>query len=115
MKTTKYQKTTQQFIKKSLDYLSKRYGEVKPEWEFMLYMYADNLELYDKIKATIENDGIYDKNTGRKHPLLSTQKDLQATMMKQVQHLGLSPYAASKIKQAEEDDSELLTAIMGND
>lgn len=73
------------------------------------------MELYQKIKEQIETDGIYDKRTGRKHPLLSTLKDLQATMMKQVQHLGLSPYASSKIKQAEEDDSELLNAIMGNE
>ena len=33
-------------------------------------------------------------------------KDLQASIMKQVQHLGISPYSASKIKQEVEDDNE---------
>jgi hypothetical protein len=33
-------------------------------------------------------------------------KDLQATIHKQIQHLGLSPYAISKIKMSSEDDTD---------
>ena len=112
---TRYSKQTKRVIDNALQYLKTRYGEVKPEWQNMLYMYADNLELYDQMFDSIQKEGIYDPSTGRKHPLLSSLKDLQATLFKQVQHLGLSPYSASKIKQAEEDDSNLLSAIMCED
>ena len=33
-------------------------------------------------------------------------KDLQATIIKQIQHLGLSPYAISKIKTDSPDDTD---------
>jgi hypothetical protein len=43
---------------------------------------ADNLDLYDSIKESIETNGIYDASTGKKNPLLTTLKDLQASIMK---------------------------------
>jgi hypothetical protein len=33
-------------------------------------------------------------------------KDLQATILKQMQHFGLSPYANAKIKLTESDETE---------
>ena len=71
-----------------------------------LTLLADNLDLYIECRKSISQNGIFDTETYKKNPLLTTCKDLQATIMKQIQHFGLSPYAISKIKQTEEDDSE---------
>ena len=79
---------------------------MKPEWASIMYLLGDNLDLYKECRDSIKQNGIFDVNTYKKNPLLSTCKDLQATIMKQIQHLGLSPYAASKIKDAVEDDTE---------
>lgn len=88
------------------EYLTSKYGEVKPEWEIIISLLADNIELYKECRESIKENGIYDIETGKKNPLLTTVKDLQATIMKQIQHLGLSPYAVSKIKDAIDDDTE---------
>lgn len=96
-------------------YLITRYGEVKGEWEFSLLCLENSLVRYNQINESINNNGIYDVSTGRKNPLLSTEKDVLATIFKLTQKLGITPYDSSKIKQAEEDDSNLLSAIMGED
>lgn len=106
MKYNKYSKTTKDYLEKVESYLSKKYGIVNPEWEGTLFLLADNLELYNECRKLIKQYGIYDPTTGKKNPLLGTTKDLQATILKQIQHLGLSPYAASKINAEVEDDSE---------
>ena len=87
-------------------YLKTRFGDVNKEWEASLVLMADNFELYEACRKSVNENGIYDSVTGRKNPLLSTMKDLQATILKQIQHFGLSPYSAAKIKQADEDDTE---------
>lgn len=87
-------------------YLADKYGSVKPEWETILLLLADNIDLYKECKKSVDQYGIYDPSTQKKNPLLATMKDLQATILKQIQHLGLSPYAASKIKDDAEDNSE---------
>lgn len=97
---------TRNTIKTIKDYLTDKYGSVKPEWELLLSMLADNIELYKDCKVSLKNNGLYDANTGKKNPLIASIKDIQAQIMKQIQHLGLSPYASSKIKQDIEDDSE---------
>ena len=75
------------------------------EWKMILALLEVNLILYQMCKETVQAEGVFNKVTGKKNPLLSTMKDLQATIMKQVQHLGISPYAVAKIKtQSEEDD-----------
>lgn len=88
------------------EYLSTKYGEIPPQWETMLALLQDNLELYAQCKKSVEQNGIFDSSDYKKNPLLSTMKDLQATIFKQIQHLGLSPYAESKIRQSGEDDTE---------
>ena len=87
-------------------YLIAKYGEIPAQWEAMLSLLQDNLDLYNQCKKSVEENGIFDATDFKKNPLLSTMKDLQATIIKQIQHLGLSPYAESKIRQAGEDDTE---------
>ena len=97
------------------EYLIQRWGTVKEEWKLTIKMLLDNIDLYNRCIDEIETNGLYDAATMRKNPLLSTVKDLQATMTKQIQKLGLTPYDACKIKETEEDDSNLLKYIMGED
>ena len=106
MKFTGYSKFTNAYMTTVGEYLKNKYGEVKAEWESTLFLLAENLDLYLQCKEQIRQHGIYDATTGKKNPLLTTMKDIQATIMKQIQHLGISPYSASKIKQEVEDDTE---------
>ena len=84
-------------------YLEERHGSVKPEWEANLFFLEDNLELYLQCKEQIKKDGIYNSVEGKKNQLLSTMKDLEAIIFKNIQHLGISPYATNKINDKEED------------
>ena len=106
MKIANYTTATQNYIKAVNDYLIKKYGKVQPEWDATLMLMADNLDLYQECKESVRENGIYNADNGKKNPLLTTMKDLQATIIKQIQHLGLSPYAVSKIKIGEEDNTE---------
>lgn len=106
---------TKKIIDSINNYLIEKYGEVKPEWHTIIYLLGDNLDLYKECRDSIRQNGIYDITTAKKNPLLSTCKDLQATIMKQIQHLGLSPYAVSKIKDSVEDDSEDFVESLTNE
>lgn len=106
MNYTKYTKQTKDYLASVESFLLAKYGTVNEEWSAILYLIADNLDLYQECKKSVKQNGLYDSNTGKKNPLLTTMKDLQATILKQIQHLGLSPYAISKIKMEVEDDSE---------
>lgn len=88
------------------DYLISKYGEVKPEWEITISMMLDNIQVYDVCKKSIVENGIYDPETGKKNPLLITMRDLQVQILKCIKELGLSPLAASKIKNDIVDDED---------
>lgn len=87
-------------------FLEEQYGEVKTEWRITLNLLADNIELLKQCQESVEQNGIYDINTQKKNPLLTTIKDINSTILKISQKLGISPWDASKIKQVEEDDTE---------
>lgn len=106
MKLSKYSTETKTYVKSVIEYITNKYGELPPQWEAIITLLADNLELYQQCKQSVNENGIFNADTGRKNPLLTTMKDLQATIIKQIQHLGLSPYAVSKIKDDKEDDTE---------
>lgn len=94
------------YINNVKEYLIKIYNDVDPSWEATLLILEDTLRRYEQIKEVINSTGIYDSSTNRKNPLLSTEKDLVATILKLTQKLGVSPWDSSKIKIIEDDDSE---------
>ena len=102
----KHSKKVEDYLKEVENYLTKKYTKVNPEWIAIIQLLGDNLELYAQCQKSIKENGIYNVENGKKNPLLTTVKDLQATILKQIQHLGLSPYAESKIKIAEDDDTD---------
>lgn len=95
-------------------YLIEKYGKIQDEWRLTLFLLRDNIEQYVACKKSIEEVGIFDKESYHKNPLLSTLKDLQATILKEVQQLGISPYASTKIGnlQDTESDNDMLKKIM---
>lgn len=112
----KYSTETKRYVKAIERHLDNKYGKVEDEWKPMINLIADNLEMYRLCLNEIEQYGIYDPTLGKKNPLLTTVKDLQATIMKQVQHLGLSPYAVNKINVIESNgDADLLKNLLGTD
>ena len=117
MKYTRYSGTTQRIMLANEKYLIEKYGAVKNEWRGLLILLADNLDLYFQCRDKIHETGIFDVENYRKNPLIATLKDLQATIMKQIQHLGLSPYSTTKIGNLADtsDDNELLKMLTGND
>lgn len=116
MNYSKYTKPTKKKMKYVEAYLISTYGEVKDEWTSTLTLLADNLDLYDSCMDSLNNTGLFDKVTWRKNPLLSTVKDIQATILKLIQHLGISPYSHSKIRITPEDDTDdFLESLVGDD
>lgn len=106
MDYSKYTEITQQKMKAIESYLSSTYGKVNEEWGATLLLLADNLDLYDNCMDALDHSGIFDYNDWKKNPLLSTVKDIQATILKLTLQLGISPYAQSKIRYTPEDDTE---------
>ncbi|MCQ2978727.1 MAG: P27 family phage terminase small subunit [Clostridia bacterium] len=93
------------------DAMIAKYGEIKPEWKTLIEMYCDNLDLYAAMQQTLKETGLYDPNTGKKNPLISSIKDIQTTMMKQQQKLAISPWDESKINITNEEDDDFLSEL----
>ena len=106
MNYKRYSKATRKYMESVEEYLISQYGSVKNEWESSLLLLADNLDLYENCKLSVEANGIFNPDTYKKNPLLATMKDLQAQILKIFQHLGLTPYAVSKINHQAEDDTD---------
>lgn len=99
-------KEVNKYIENVRKALTEKYGEFKPEWEGVLMCLKDCILRYIQVKESINANGIYDSTTGKKNPLLTTEKDNIATILKLSQKLGISPWDASKIKIMEEDDTD---------
>lgn len=112
MKYTNYNKETKKTMKQVEDYLIQKYGEIQPQWEMTLKLMADNLDLLDDCKESVKLNGIYSSVRGVKNPLISTIKDINATLLKLAQQLGITPWSESKIKGGDEDNTEdFITAL----
>ncbi len=96
------------------EFLNEKYGSMRPEWESTLFILQDSLLRYSQIKKEIEANGLYDATTGRKNPLLSTEKDCIATILKLTQKLGVSPWDFTKLDNGEsdnEDEDDFLSSL----
>jgi phage terminase small subunit len=91
-------------MKEVRNYLIKKYGEVKPEWEVVLEILEDDVNLYRECKKNIKEYGLI--IDGKKNPIILTLRDLQVQILKCVKELGLSPYAISRININDEDETE---------
>nr|DAK88621.1 MAG TPA: terminase small subunit [Caudoviricetes sp.] len=81
--------------------------ELNPEFEILLDMLVDNLDLLSECRKSIKKVGIYDVQTKKRNPLLTVQKETQATIIKLLSLLAIPPYYASKIKSAKENGDDI--------
>ena len=95
-------------------YLIKRFGEVRAEWYILISQLITNIELHDECVRALKKQGMINPQTGKRNELLLTITQLQSSILREIQHLGLSPYSDQKIKSVSTDDSELLNALLGN-
>ena len=93
------------YMKEVREYLTQKYGEIPLAFESSLFLLQENLEDYVLYKEQIAKTYIIEKKK-KKNPLISSVKDLEACIMKIWQHLGLTVYSQSKIKNTEEDTTE---------
>lgn len=110
MKTTEYSTTTIKYLTAVKKYLKEKYGKVNQEWEQVLEILGDNLELYQQCKSSIKNDGLLlvAKNGAyTKNPLIKVMLDAQVQITKLLSEFGLTPRSASKINLIEDEDDTL--------
>lgn len=105
-------KSEKVYRKQIEDYLIGRYGKIQPEWALVIDLLIDNLIKYQKLQEVIDEYGYFNKDTFKTNPAIARQKDIQASIFKQIQSLGLSPYHNSKIKVIEQDDQANLLASL---
>lgn len=86
------------------DYLIKKYGEVKPEWEVVLEILEDDIKLYRECKKNIKEYGLIIDD--KRNPVILTLRDLQVQILRCVKELGISPYAVSRIANNEGEEEE---------
>ena len=96
------------------EYLTEKYGKIEPQWELTLFLLRDNIEQYLEYKKVLKETGVFDKDTYKKNPLISSLKDLNASILKYVAQLGISPYSSTKIGNLADDtsDGDLLKNLM---
>lgn len=92
-------------------YLTSKYGKIEEQWRVQLQLLYDDIELYNKCKKAIAEQGLILKN-GVRNPLLTTMKEFQSNIMKISQHFGLTPYSVSKIKSAVSDADDYIDELI---
>lgn len=91
------------------EYLMQKYGKINEEWSITIDLLIANLQRLKEVRNKIQETGIFNKETYKKNPLLSTEKDLHATIAKQCQALTLTPYIQTKITDIENDSDDWLS------
>lgn len=102
-------------IKAINNYLIEKYGNIRPEWETVITLLSDCLNRYEQVKEALDTYGVFDPETGKKNQLITSEKDLIATILKLAQKLGISPWDASKIKDSAVEDEEDFIENLTND
>lgn len=100
------------FRKTVEDYLISKHGKISEEWYQLIDMLEDNLIQYNDIKEEIKVTGLFNPETYKRNPLLSTLKDLQLLIYKQFQMLGISPLYQSKLKNLDNSEQDVLKTLL---
>ena len=101
-----YSQQTEQFMEAVEKFIKKKYGKIEPHWQGELDLLATNFEIFMNAKAEIKETGLLVTNRFgalEKNPLLRVITDANIQCIKLVSEFGLSPKAASKIKDDDED------------
>lgn len=110
-----FTKNTQTFMNAVENHLINKFGEIEPQWEGLLSMLATQVDLYNKCKEQIKEDGLMVKDRFEsyvKNPLLKVQTDALIQIGKLSQEFGLTPRSVSKINLTNNDEDEFLENLI---
>ena len=110
MKNNDYSTSTLKYITSVKKFLKEKYGRVNSEWETVLEILADNVELYFNCRDSIKENGLMllaKNGSMTRNPLIKTMMDAQIQVSKLLTEFGLTPKAAAKINLVGDDDDEL--------
>lgn len=105
-----YSASTVKYIAAVKKFLKTKYGKINDEWSMPLELLADKVELYQKCRDSINNDGLLlvaKNGSYTRNSLIKTMFDCEIQISKYLAEFGLSPRSASKINLVGDDDEEL--------
>lgn len=105
-----YSTSTLKYIAAIKKFLKQKYGKINDEWALGLELLADKVELYEKCKESVNNDGLLlvAKNGAyTRNSLIKTMFDCEIQITKYLAEFGLSPRSAAKINLVNDDEDSL--------
>lgn len=110
-----YSEETQKKINTIKKFVKAKFGS-EVVYAIPLSILADNLDLCEKYKKKIDEDGIIIKGLNGypcRHSLLQNLKESQTLILRLLTEFGVTPKSLSKINLAEDDQQEILDIING--
>lgn len=82
--------------------------EIPDEWYYLIDTFAMQYKLQKQCEKEIREKGICSyENGAKRHPLLTTLKELVASNMRILNLIGANPYYRERCKPKEQNDSEI--------
>lgn len=82
--------------------------EIPDEWYYLIDTFAMQYKLQKQCEKEIREKGICNyENGARRHPLLTTLKELVASNMRILNLIGANPYYRERCKPKEQNDSDI--------
>jgi P27 family predicted phage terminase small subunit len=102
------QERAEKYIKAVRKYLTDKFEKIEPSWEGQLNILYEMYLTFLQAKDVIKRDGVcvLDRyGVLKKNPAFDICKDCSNQITKIVGNFALSPFAKSKIKELEDEDS----------
>lgn len=82
--------------------------EIPDEWYYLIDTFAMQYKLQKQCEKEIRDKGICNyENGAKRHPLLTTLKELVASNMRILNLIGANPYYRERCKPKEQNDSDI--------
>lgn len=110
MKNNDYSTSTLKYITSVKKFLKEKYGKINDEWSLGLQLLADKVELYEKCKDSVNNDGLLlmaKNGSYTRNSLIKTMFDCEIQITKYLSEFGLSPKALAKLNLTTDENDEL--------
>lgn len=109
-----YSTSTLKYIAAVKKFLKQKYGKINDEWNGVIEILADNVELYLQCRNSIFQEGLMmtaKNGSPTRNPLIKTMFDAQIQVTKLLTEFGLTPRANAKINLIGDDDEELKSLL----
>lgn len=114
-KYSDYSENTQQFMGAVERFIKKKYGKIEEHWQGQMDLLATNYELFMSAKDEIKKSGLLITNRFGgldKNPLLRVIVDANIQVLKLINEFGLTPMSNGKIKEKEEDSTDIIKGLL---